>query len=486
MNKESTANKTSKKRNKVAIIISAILAAAQLGASAWFSYTLIKLNILQPWQNGVIIAILALLEFLTVYKLIISKKTRLAPRIILSILSVIISAAAVVGAQYIGQATSFIETITGDHYEDMAYKVLALKDSKISDVKQLDSKKVAFLTTDPNCEKAKSTLKDTVKYVAEDSTDLATMIASVTENKVEAIVLADSYIDTLEENKNEFATNHKVIYEFTVRVEAKAEANRVDVVKQPFALYISGSDSRNGISKTARSDVNIVAVVRPAEGKILLVSIPRDYYVQLHGTTGTKDKLTHAGIYGINMSKTTIEDLLGISINYTLKVSFDTVIKIVDKVDGIDIDSDTKFTAWTNRSCKFAVGVQHVGSDCALAFARERYAYAAGDRHRGENQQQVITKLIDKITSPHYITRWMDIMKAAEGSFETSLSYDEITDFARFQLSELKSWKVESISLDGTGASMPTYSMGSQNLYVMIPNQETVDAAKAKIAEYLK
>jgi LCP family protein required for cell wall assembly len=229
-----------------------------------------------------------------------------------------------------------------------------------------------------------------------------------------------------------------------------------------------------------------VAVVRPAEGKILLVSIPRDYYVQLHGTTGTKDKLTHAGIYGINMSKTTIEDLLGISINYTLKVSFDTVIKIVDKIDGIDIDSDTKFTAWTNRSCKFTVGVQHVGSDCALAFARERYAYAAGDRHRGENQQQVIAKLIEKISDPHYLVRWADIMKAAEGSFETNLTYDEITDFARYQLAELKSWKVESISLDGSGAMLPTYSMGSQKLYVMLPYQWTIDNAKSKIAEYLK
>lgn len=177
--------------------------------------------------------------------------------------------------------------------------------------------------------------------------------------------------------------------------------------------------------------------------------------------------------------------MLGIEINYTAKVGFNTVIKVVDALGGIDIDSDQEFTAHTNKTCHFKYGVQHVDSTCALAFSRERYAYATGDRHRGENQQAVITAIIEKLSNPKYMLKYTDIINAAQGSFETNLSYDEITNFAKQQLSSLKNWEVESIALDGSGAMMPTYSMGARKLYVMIPNQSTISAAQAKIKEYL-
>ena len=265
-------------------------------------------------------------------------------------------------------------------------------------------------------------------------------------------------------------------------MDAPDNRKPVNVTTEPFILYISGSDSRGAITETARSDVNILAVVNPKDFKILLVSIPRDYYVQLHGTTGTKDKLTHAGIYGIDMSKTTIEDLLDIKINYTIKVGFTTLTKVVDAVDGIDIYSDTAFK---RGNCTFVQGNQHLNSECALLYARERYSYSSGDRHRGQNQQQIITALIAKISDPHYLVRYSKILESAQDSFESSLSFDEITSFARYQLSELRAWKVESISLDGTGAMMPTYSMGAQLLYVMQPNVNTITNAQKKINDYL-
>ena len=266
-------------------------------------------------------------------------------------------------------------------------------------------------------------------------------------------------------------------------MDAPDNRQAVDVTAEPFILYISGSDSRGDITETARSDVNILVIVNPKTFKILLVSIPRDYYVQLHGTTGTKDKLTHAGVYGIDMSKNTIQDLLGIKINYTVKVGFNTLLKVVDAVDGVDIDSDTAFK---RGDCNFIKGKQHLNSECALAYARERYTYSSGDRHRGQNQQQILTALIHKVSDPHYLVRYPKILEAAQDSFEASLTFDEITSFARYQLSELRGWRVESISLDGTGAMLPTYSMGAQPLYVMQPDMKTVTNAQKKIAEYLK
>jgi LCP family protein required for cell wall assembly len=473
------------KQRLVRRVVPIILSITQLIASVALIFALKKLNLLQAWQMAITAVALLCLEALTVYKLIFSEKAKRTAKIIVLIVSLLISVGATIGYRYVRQTVSFIESITGAHHETQTYKVLVLKSSQYNNIGQLNNQHIGFLKNNPNLSNTKDTLKNTISYKEKEFDELGSLLAGIQDYKVSAIALTDSYLEFLEENENEFIENSKVIYEYEVRVDSEKDIKRVNVATDPFIIYISGSDSRIGINDTARSDVNIVAVVNPKQAKVLLVSIPRDYYVQLHGTTGTKDKLTHAGIYGTDMSKNTIQDLLGIDVNYTVKVGFSTVIKIVDKVGGIDIYSDKAFTAWASKDCKFVEGDQHVNSACALAFARERYAYESGDRHRGENQQQVITMLIEKISNPHYLVRYADILSAAEGSFETNLTYDEITSFARYQLAELKNWQVESISLDGTGAMLPTYSMGSRKLYVMLPDQNTIDNAKAKIAEYL-
>ena len=265
------------------------------------------------------------------------------------------------------------------------------------------------------------------------------------------------------------------------------EEEKINFGTTPIVVYISGSDSRTSVQDTsARSDVNIVAVVNPTTGKILLVSTPRDYYVQLHGTTGLRDKLTHAGIYGIDMSRQTIEDLLDIKVDKTVKVGFDALETIVDAIDGIDIYSDQDLSLKSGQ-CKFVGGTtQHVNGACALAFSRERHSYATGDRHRGENQQQVISKILQKVTTPAYLLRLPEILRAADGLFETTFTYSEILDMIKFQLFSSPSWSIESISLDGTGSMQPTYSIPSQNLYVMIPNDATIATAQTKITQYLK
>ena len=255
--------------------------------------------------------------------------------------------------------------------------------------------------------------------------------------------------------------------------------------KKPYIVYISGTDSRTSVKAISRSDVNIVMVIDPNKHKILMVSIPRDCYVQLHGTTGIKDKLTHAGVYGIDKSINTIEDLLDIDINEYIKVSFATVIKSVDLLDGIDIYSDKSFIPWTNRNCYIKEGTQHLDGTCALAFARERKTYERGDRHRGENQEQVLSKIIEKMTNPKYLTRYNEILKQTEDSFQTNISYDKITNAVKDELSTLAKWDIETYNLDGYGAMLPTYSMGSMNLWVMIPDEQTIITAKNKINEYL-
>ena len=324
-------------------------------------------------------------------------------------------------------------------------------------------------------------------YKSETYDDIGSLVGALYNDNVNAIAVNEAYIHMLEDSDNEFVKNYKILYKYTVRVAIKDNSTKkLDYTKDPFVLYISGTDSRGTVSDVSRSDVNIIVVVNPTTHKILLVNTPRDYYVQLHGTTGIKDKLTHAGVYGIDMSKNTMQDLLDVQINNVVKVSFQTVINLIDTIDGIDITSEKEFKCYTNNKCLIKEGEQHLNGTCALAFARERMTYNEGDRHRGQNQQQVITKVVEKMTNPKYMIRYNDILRNTEGTIETDISYDDITELAKYELSNLSSWKVESISLDGEGAMLPTYSMGEDlPLYVMIPNENTVNNAKAKIKEYL-
>lgn len=253
-------------------------------------------------------------------------------------------------------------------------------------------------------------------------------------------------------------------------------------IKKPYVIYISGIDTYGDIATTSRSDVNILAVVNPASKKVLLVTTPRDYYVQLHGTTGVKDKLTHAGIYGVEKSKQTLEDLYGTKVDYTVRINFSSLLKLVDAVGGVDVNSDVAFSA---GGYTFVQGINHLDAKQALVFARERHSFSDGDRQRGKDQQKVIEALITKLSQPQMALKLPAILSATNGTFQTNASRNEINAIIQQQLSGAGSWSTESISVDGSGSSAPTYSMSSQLLYVMIPDYATVESAKAKINSYL-
>ncbi|MBR0480017.1 LCP family protein, partial [Candidatus Saccharibacteria bacterium] len=389
----------------------------------------------------------------------------------------------------------FLDKITARKPEMKGYSVVVLGEAEIEKVGELAEKSVGFLRTDLQATKARIKLEEAVSE-EKDATveidfydDVYTMYEVLKNNLTDAIVLETDRIEILKEEVENFEDTTRIIYTFEVEIEEEAaEVSEKEITTEPFVVYISGSDSRTGIKTTARSDVNIIAAVNPKEGKILLVSIPRDTYVQLHDTMGLKDKLTHAGIYGINMSKTTIEDFLNIKIDYTIKVSFETVVKVVDEIDGIDIVSDKAMTLKSNGEvCEFIEGKQHVNGNCALRFARERKSYTTGDRHRGENQQQVITSIIGKLSSSKdYLLKIPTILDIAADSFETTFTRENISAFIRMQLLNSIKWNVESIAVDGTGTYAPTYSMGANRpLYVMMPSEASVLNATTKINEYL-
>jgi len=441
-----------------------------------------KLNVLTTKPFVILSTVVTAIRAILFFTLLKSKKSGL--KVFIGIISLLLIVIYAFGCRYADKTVSYIKKATNIEYETINYKVLTLKNKEYSEILDLTDKNIGFMSTDNYLDKSTKKLEKRMKFYDKTYEEIGTMIGSLYEGKIDALVVSDSYLELLEENNVEFTNEDKEVYSYSIKVVKEKEEKKIDLTKEPFIVYISGSDSRGSVSDTARSDVNIVAVVNPTKRKVLLVSIPRDYYVQLHGTTGVRDKLTHAGVYGIDMSINTIEDLLGIDINYYTKVSFNTVVKLVDTIDGIDINSDTEFDG--NKNCHYIVGEQHLNGECALRFARERKIYESGDRHRGQNQQAVITAIINKMSNPKYLIRYDKILKNTEGTIETNMSYDEITNLAKFELSDLKKWETESYSLDGAGDMQPTYSMGDINLYVMEPDMITVKIAQNKINDYLK
>ena len=266
-----------------------------------------------------------------------------------------------------------------------------------------------------------------------------------------------------------------------------AEANKI--TKEPFVVYLSGVDNRGELTENARSDVNILAVVNPSTKRVALINTPRDYYVDLAGTD-SKDKLTHAGLYGVETSMATLGNLYGINVDHYIRINFAGFISIIDAVGGVDVYSDQAFTSVGSPGyydpTTFAEGWNHLDGKSALAFARERHAFASGDIQRGINQMKVIDAMVNKLKSPTVLMSFSKLMDAVSDCFVTSLSQEQISALVRMQLGDLANWDIESCSVTGSsGKSTQCYSAKGQNLYVMKPDENSVNEAKALIESVL-
>ena len=266
-----------------------------------------------------------------------------------------------------------------------------------------------------------------------------------------------------------------------------AEANKI--TKEPFVIYLSGVDTRGELTENARSDVNILAAVNPVTKRVALVNTPRDYYVDLAGTS-SKDKLTHAGLYGVETSMETLGNLYGVNVDHYIRINFAGFISIIDALGGVDVYSDQAFTSVGSPGyydpTTFIEGWNHLDGKSALAFARERHAFASGDIQRGINQMKVIDAMLNKIKSPALLMGFSKIMDAASDCFVTSFSQDQISALVRMQLSDFAEWDIESYTVTGTSSSSTKcYSAKGQKLYVMKPDDSSVSKAREMLASVL-
>ena len=443
--------------------------------STWyFGFKLVEINVL---TSGYIFGILEMILIIFIAIFVIFKKfkkrfVKWICGIILICLIIFLNVASVKIDEFISALTGMTtKEIVEDKYYVVGYKE-----------KSREYQTVHYTPEDIEVDKLKTKLSN--DFVEQSS--YVELIEKFLQSKDIYIVISEAYHEMLVEVNSEYEDNYVILYEFTIETKVSLEESNLESL-DPFVLYISGIDTYGSISKRSRSDVNMIVVVNPKKKEMLLVHIPRDYYVQLAGKSGLKDKLTHSGIYGINNSVKTIENFMDIDINYYLRVNFNTVISLVDLIGGIEIDSDGAFKCWTNSKCDINKGINQLDGKCALAYSRERFAYTTGDFHRGENQQQVMTAIINKITTdPKLLQNYSKYLSILNNSFQTDMSYEMITDLMKHQIETGINWNIESIGLKGTGASEYTYSYGSQKLYVMNPDFSSIKKAQDKIKKVLE
>ena len=421
-----------------------------------------------------------------------SKKKTLG--ILLSLILIIITG---VLSAYILKTTDLLNNLNLN-YKTYNYKVVVLKNSNYNNIEDIENKNLGYYKTEGK-ETVKSINKLEKKVVTNniEYNNTKELTNSLLEEKTDAILIEDSHLKILEENNNEenttnniktnidnFSDKTKVIYKFTIIVKNKKLVKDTDVTKKPFNIYISGIDTYGEISSVSRSDVNMVVTVNPKTKQILLTSIPRDYYVKLHGKTGYKDKLTHAGLYGVDTSLKTIEDLLNIEINYYIKVNFTSVIDIVESLGGVEVYSDYNFTSLDGYN--YTKGYNKVNGQEALSFARERKAFNEGDRQRVKNQQALLEAMFRKCTSSAIITKYNSLLNSINKSFVSNMPTERLTALLKMQLKNKYKWTITSNSLDGKNSSNYTYSYSASKLYVMEPDTESVNKATSLINEVMQ
>lgn len=470
-------NRSKKSKNKFYRIISALL----IIVSIIFSGILIYLDLIPNKYILALIIAIAVFDLINVALLNISNVKMKVKKILVisSMLAVLVMS---VGIFNLYRTISVLAGNGDGDYKIENYSVVVLKDSKYDTIEDIKNKRVGYYKNSIGADESLKTLKNKVKAEMQSYDSASLLELNLFNKNIDAILVEDSIMSILGEENSSFDSSTKVIYTFKIKVKVESTLKDTNVTQESFAVYVSGIDTYGQIASVSRSDVNIVMVVNPKTKQILLISIPRDYYVQLHGTTGRKDKLTHAGIYGIDMSIKTVEDLLKIEINYYIKVNFTSVIDIVEALGGLDVYSEYTFTSYSGYS--FKKGYNSVNGEQALDFARTRKAFVDGDRQRGKNQQALIEALVRKASSKSIITKYNSLLNAIDGKYQTNMSMKKITSLVKMQLNDMASWNVTSYSLTGSDSKNYTYT-SNQLLYVMEPDEDSLNEASNLINEVL-
>ena len=435
---------------------------------------------------GIVLAVIAAIIWLLVWH------TRYTGRFIGgTVLAVIMIAILAFGGFYINKTRSAISNISGETTEVTQMAVYVKSDDAADSVEATAGYTYGILSSldRENTDGAVAHLNSEfgTEVQTKEYAGLTELADGILNGEVNAMLLNSGYLSVYEDmdRYTDFSTKIKEVG--TVDVESTIQSAEESAPIEPittanggkvYTIYLSGIDTRGEMTAKSRSDVNIIATVNTDTHEILLVSTPRDYFVPLSISGGAPDKLTHAGIYGIDVCMDTLGMLYDIDINYYFRINFGGFVKVIDALGGITVNSDYDFDSKNILGYHFNKGENYVNGEQALIFARERYAFQEGDRQRGKNQMEVIRGVVKKALSPEILTSYSSILSSLDGCFGTNITYEEIAQILQQQLTNGGDWTIVSYSVNGTGATEKPYSM-SQKAYVMVPDYNTVDKAKS-------
>lgn len=435
---------------------------------------------------GIVLAVIVAIIWLLVWH------TRYTGRFIGgTVLAVIMIAILAFGGFYINKTRSAISNISGETTEVTQMAVYVKSDDAADSVEATAGYTYGILSSldRENTDGAVAHLNSEfgTEVQTKEYAGLTELADGILNGEVNAMLLNSGYLSVYEDmdGYTDFSTKIKEVG--TVDVESTIQSAEESTPIEPittanggkvYTIYLSGIDTRGEMTAKSRSDVNIIATVNTDTHEILLVSTPRDYFVPLSISGGAPDKLTHAGIYGIDVCMDTLGMLYDIDINYYFRINFGGFVKVIDALGGITVNSDYDFDSKNILGYHFNKGENYVNGEQALIFARERYAFQEGDRQRGKNQMEVIRGVVKKALSPEILTSYSSILSSLDGCFGTNITYEEIAQILQQQLTNGGDWTIVSYSVNGTGATEKPYSM-SQKAYVMVPDYSTVDKAKS-------
>lgn len=389
-----------------------------------------------------------------------------------------------IGIKYLSDTIGFVNVFGDELLQKEEYYVMVPSDYTKENIESLQKKYIGIYDN-INTDKVIEKLSEEIEFNVKKYENILDMFEDLEEGVISAVIINNSIKNLLETELKDMHFEIKELYTFTITIKKVETVKVVDVINTPFNIYIAGGDAYGDIGNVTNTDVNMIATVDPVNKKILLTSIPRDYYVNLPSFgEEAYDKLTHAGYYGIEESILAVEELLDIEINYYVKVNFSTIEGVIDAIGGVDVYSDYSFCVDGRTDMCYKKGENHLNGYWALMFARERYAFPDGDIQRVKNQQKVFEAIINKVTkSTAIITNYSEILDSVSSNFSTNLDSKSINRLVKMQLNDMKMWTIEKQNLIGTDYNAYAYTFPEQKLYVMKVDEESIINASIKINE---
>lgn len=475
-----------KKRRAWAFAIGSVLVLIQLVLTVLFLLKMFKLDIL-PFKYlfmiNIILILLVLYDFTSQFT-----KSHILGKLISVMLSCLILFTYLFAAKF----DSVLDKLGAANVEIDIVDVCVLSNDKAQNLNDATNYKFAINSTASNAnintsiESISSETGKTIKPT--EYTNWSNLVNALYDNKnVQAIVINHSMMSIISQEFPDFEDSIKIIKTYEYKEKVELDASNVNVKRDPFIIYVSGISSDDGedtkLASKALSDVNILAVINPETKQVLLVTTPRDSYIKISNSSGVTgyDKLAHAGSYGVDKSIEALENLYGINIDYYVKINFAGSQAVIDALGGITIESEIEFTnGWEAApvSYHFVQGANECDGEKAIAFARERKAFAAGDFQRGRNQTAVIKGIIQKATSPAILTRYSAVMDTVSDMFLTNIPSSAISDLVKLQLSNSTPWNIQTYSISGKTDEYRHLEVS--NVYgasIVLPYEEDISTA---------